>query len=253
MRKFLAILTGGSLLGWAMTASVSVAPSFASPVVRHSTPRNFTPVPNSVVTTAPLAGFLLGDGGLGNGPNDHIDVYDAAGIAHSGATSGRASGDFSLVSSPLSNMLKGWYAVHWNVESTDGHMAGGDDGDWWAFGVGIKTTPLPSKKLRLDGDVKLPSIPANLSGSINGLRTGTRKVSFMKSSATVLTVRIKLIESKVSTLVGAEFDWGVGVDKRMKTAYAIGAVPFPGRYRLTVQANVGSITGLWRTEIVIPS
>ena len=42
-------------------------------------------------------------------------------------------------------------------------------------------------------------------------------------------------------------------DKRMKTAYAIGAVPFPGRYRLTVQANVGSITGLWRTEIVIPS
>lgn len=253
MRKFLAILIGGSLLGWAMTASFLAAPSFASLVVRHSTPRNFTPAPNSVVATAPLAGLLLGDGGLGNGPKDHIDVYDAAGIVHSGATSGRDSGDFSLVSSPLANMVKGWYAVHWNVESADGHMAGGEDGDWWAFGVGVKTMPLPSTKLSLSGDVKLPSIPTNLSGAINGLRTGSRKISFVKSTATVSTVRLKLIKSKVSALVGAEFDWGVGVDKRTKIAYAIGAVPFPGRYRLTVQATVGSISGLWRTEIVFPS
>lgn len=253
LRKFLVILAGGSLLGCAMTASVSATPSFASLVARHSTARNFTPAPNSVVSAAPVAGFLLSEEGLGNGPKDHIDVYDVAGIAHSGAMSGRASGDFSLVSSPLTNMVKGWYAVHWNVESTDAHMAGGDDGDWWAFGVGVKTTPLPLKKLTVTGDVKLPSIPANLLGSINGLRTGSRKISFVKSTAIVSTVRLKLIESKVAALVGAEFNWGVGADKRTKANYAIGAVPFPGKYRLTVQASVGSITGLWRTDFVIPS
>ena len=239
----------GSLLGFVVSAPVRPVPTRAVGVIEHAAARNFTPAPNTVVSGAPIAALLLGDEGVGNGTDDYVDVYDARGVEHSGPTTGRASGDLSLVSTPLATMSRGWYAVHWNVVSADGHMAGGDNGAWWVFGVNVKTVAAPLRRIAFRADVALPTLPPTLTTTLDGVRTGSRTLTFAKTSAVVTTVRWKLIRSSTARLVGAEFDWAVGSDRKTKSTYAIGAVPFPGVYRVTVQANVGSVTGVWRSEL----
>lgn len=251
LHSFRRVLRRGLLLGCVVMASALPTPSFAHSVPLHASARNFTPAANSVVAAAPIAGILLGEEGLGNGPHDFIDVFDARGVTHSGGTSGRASGDLSIMSTPLSAMAKGWYAVHWNAESSDGHMAGGDDGSWWVFGIGTKTVTTATKKLSFGVDVKMSPLPASLSATVNGLRTGSRKLTFAKTTAAVTTVRLTLMKSGVANLVGAQFDWAVGFDTKAKTSYALGALPFVGTYRMTVQGTVGSVTGVWRSEVTV--
>lgn len=250
-RRFGGILGRGSLLGCVMLASVLPTPASARQAPSHASARNFTPAANSVVASAPVAGLLLGDAGIGNGPRDFINVFDSQGIEHSGATSGRASGDLSIMSTTLSAMKKGWYAVHWNAESGDGHMAGGDDGSWWVFGVGTKTVIAATKKLKFNVDVKTSALPISLSASVNGLRSGLRRLTFAKTSVAVAKVRLTLVKSGVRNLVGAEFDWAVGYDKKAKSSYAMGALPFVGTYQVTVQGVVGSVTGVWRSEVTV--
>lgn len=253
LRRSLAILGLGSLLGWVVSASVHPAPTLAFVAPRHATARNFTPAPNTVVSAAPTAALLLGDEGVGNGPDDYIDVFDSAGVERSGPTNGREAGNLSLVSTPLSAVEPGWYTAHWNVESADGHMAGGSDGAWWVFGVRVKTASAPVRRMSLGVDVAASGLPSRLGGEMNGVRVGQRKLTFAKTSATFATVRVKLMKTRVSQLSGLEFDWPVGYDKKAKKFYATGALPFVGTYRFTVQAFVGSITGVWRTEVVVGS
>lgn len=253
LRKSLAILGLGSLLGLSVSASVHPAPTLAFHGRQHATARNFTPAANSVVKSVTAAALLLGDEGVGNGDNDYIDVYDGSGAKHSGRAVGRASGDLSLVSVPLVGMSKGWYAVHWNVESADGHMAGGDNGSWWVFGVNTKTNVAPSAKMKFSVDVAAGSLPTVLTASLNGARTGSRSLTFGRTLAAITTVRLKLMKTSSASLSGAEFDWSVGFDKKTKQYFAIGAVPFPGVYRVTVQGNAGSTTGVWRSEVLVAS
>jgi methionine-rich copper-binding protein CopC len=224
-------------------------------VVQHATVRSFTPAPNTVTKNKPtLAAFVVAEPDRGEGAGDFLRVYDSRGAMVSGSLDARSAETSTVLSTSLSTMATGWYLAHWNVESEDGHMAGGDDGKWWVFGDRVRTTAAAPRSVRFAADVSsLRSV--TVTGRVSGARVGARTVRFGAFNGQIEGVRIRLVSTAVETLRDATVDWIVSKDRSSKRFVASGVFPVAGTYELSAQASVkttgGSTTGVWRTTMVV--
>ena len=152
-------------------------------------------------------------------------------------------------------MKTGWYAAHWNVQSEDGHMAGGDDGSWWAFGVKAVTPSAKTVKITLRATVAVAPLPTTLTVNLNGRRTGIRTLSASVANAQVTSFRFIRNNESPESLRGASFSWPVTYNKKTKLYSGTGVIPFAGSYTLTAQitsTNSGvTRTALWSGDVEI--
>jgi hypothetical protein len=162
-----------------------------------------------------------------------------------------AQGDFSRISAPVTSMNTGWYAVHWNVMSEDGHPMGGDDGAWWAFGVNGKTAKSPTRSLTLRNVSKPSGVPVSLRTSVKGLRVGSRSLTATVKWGTITSVKWTVVNSSITQLNGASFSWPVSCAKKSSVCTAKGIIPFVANYRIDVQISAktkqGRLTSVWST------
>ena len=245
-------LTISFVVTWAVAFG---AIAHAGIVPRHAPVLGAAPIANSNSKTAPLvAAVLIGDADLG-GPNDFLFTYDKAGINHAGAIQTSPVGDATKLSVPLSSMKTGWFASHWNVQSADGHMAGGDDGLWWAFGVKGITRTAATKKITLATPTPVASLPNRISVSVNGLRVGTRTISVVLKTGSITSFKWQRLNETPTTLIGASFPWAVSFQKKTKKFSSSGVIPFPGNYKLTAQITLSrngeSHTALWSAVVAV--
>lgn len=223
--------------------------------VQHAPVLGVDPAANTDVNKIPTsAAVLVGDTSLG-GPDDFLFTYDKAGINHAGAIQTSPVGDATKLTVPLSSMKTGWYASHWNVQSADGHMAGGDDGLWWAFGVKAKTPTAKSVKIKLRASVLVEPLPSSLTVSLNGRRTGMRTLTTSIASARVTSFRFLRTNDSPDSLRNASFTWPVSYNKKTKKYSSTGIIPFAGTYTVTAQitsTNSGvTRTALWSGDVEI--
>lgn len=247
-------LTIAFVLTWAVALS---ATAHAGVMPQHAPVLGEAPIANSNTRTTPrLAAVLIGDAGLG-GPNDFLYTYDRFGKSHSGIIETSAVGEATKLAVPLSAMKPGWYASHWNVQSADGHMAGGDNGLWWAFGVKGTTKAMPMKKVVLTTPTPTAPVPNNITASINGLRVGSRTLSVVLKTGIVTSFKWQRLDATPETLVDATFSWSVALKKKTKTYSSSGVIPFSGQYKVTAQITTdrdgASYTALWSTTVRIAS
>lgn len=224
----------------------------SSVAMAHAPVRGTAPLANQNLKKAPTSVKLLaGEAGLGTSPDDFISVLDASGANHASLLTASAQGDFSLISSPVSSMNSGWYAVHWNVMSQDGHPMGGEDGGWWSFGVKGKTAKAATRKLSFANPSKPTGVPATFSTSLNGLRIGQRTLTAKVKWGTITSVKWTVINSPIAQLQGASFSWPVTCAKKSGVCTAKGIIPFVANYRIDVQISAktqqGRLTSVWST------
>ena len=152
-------------------------------------------------------------------------------------------------------MKTGWYASHWNVQSADGHMAGGDNGSWWAFGIKAVTHRAKTVKITLRASVAVAPLPTTLTVNLNGRRTGIRTLSASIANARVTSFRFVRNDERPESLRGASFSWPVAYNKKTKLYSGTGVIPFAGSYTLTAQitsTNSGvTRTALWSGDVEI--
>jgi methionine-rich copper-binding protein CopC len=245
-------LTISFVITWAVALG---ATAHAGIVPQHAPVLGAAPIANSNAKTAPtVAAVLIGDADLG-GPNDFLFSYDQSGVNHAGTISTSPVGDATKLEVPLSSMKNGWYASHWNVQSADGHMAGGDDGLWWAFGVKGVTRATATKKVTLSTPTPVASLPNKITASVNGLRVGTRTISVALKTGTITSFKWQRLNETPTTLIGASFPWAVSFQKITKKFVSTGVIPFPGSYKLTAQItltrNGESHTALWSSVVAV--
>ncbi len=238
------------VLTWAVALS---ATAHAGVMPQHAPVLGEAPIANSNAKTTPrLAAVLIGDAGLG-GPNDFLYTYDKLGINHAGLIETSPISDATKLAVPLSAMKPGWYASHWNVQSADGHMAGGDDGLWWAFGVKGVTKAMPMKKVVLTTSTPTAPVPNNITASINGLRIGSRTLSVVLKTGTITSFKWQRLDATPATLVDATFSWQVSLKKKTKTYSSTGVIPFAGTYKVTAQITTvregATYTALWTSSV----
>ena len=246
--KLLSLLVAGACIAPATGMSGVTAQR-----IGHAPLQGQTPSPNSNLTMAPSSVALLaGEGGLGHS-GDFINVVDAKGGVHSGAVVISDRENSTLLSTAVTNMAKGWYAVHWNVLSDDGHPMGGENGSWWAFGVKATSKKAPAKKITVRNAVQVTGVPASFVFSMNGVKVGARTLTSTVKWGTVSTMKWSLTRSSIPSLVGAEFSWGATCAKKSHTCTAKGVLPFAGTYQLDVQVQTksaqGSMTSVWSTTV----
>jgi methionine-rich copper-binding protein CopC len=247
-QKFLAIFC----LSWAAVCSTS---AHAGIMPQHAPVLGAAPVANTITKSIPTsAAVLIGDANLG-GPEDFLFTYDKAGINYAGAIQTSPVGDATKLTVPLSSIKTGWYASHWNVQSADGHMAGGDDGLWWAFGVKAKTPTAKSVKITLRSSVPVAPLPDALSVTLNGRRVGMRTLTTSITSARVTSFRFFRTNDTPDSLRNASFTWPVSYNKKTKMYSSTGIIPFAGTYTVTAQitsTNAGvTRTALWSSDVII--
>ena len=223
--------------------------------VQHAPVLGVDPAANTDVNKIPTsAAVLVGDTSLG-GPDDFLFTYDKAGINHAGAIQTSPVGDATKLAVPLSSMKTGWYASHWNVQSADGHMAGGDDGSWWAFGVRAASPSAKTVKIKLRASVPVEPLPSSLTVSLNGRRIGMRTLTVSVANAQVTSFRFIRNNESPESLRGASFSWPVTYNKKTKLYSSTGVIPFAGSYTLTAQitsTNSGvTRTALWSGDVEI--
>lgn len=218
----------------------------------HAPLRATAPMANQNLKKAPVAVELLaGEAGLGSSPDDYITVLDASGANHASSLTSSAQGDFSRISAPVSSMSTGWYGVHWNVMSDDGHPMGGEAGGWWAFGVNGKTTKSPTRKISFVNATKPAGVPAIFSSSLNGLRIGSRTLTATLKWGTLTSLKWSVINSPIIQHNGATFAWAVSCAKKTHVCTAKGILPFVANYRIDAQVSAktkqGQLTSVWST------
>jgi methionine-rich copper-binding protein CopC len=237
-----------------LLAGVLVTSAFgiSSVASAHAPVRGTAPFANQNLKKAPtVVEVLAGEPGLGAHTDDFISVFDAAGINHASSLMTSAQGDFSRISAPVTSMNTGWYAVHWNVMSEDGHPMGGDDGAWWAFGVNGKTAKSPTRSLTLRNVSKPSGVPVSLRTSVKGLRVGSRSLTATVKWGTITSVKWTVVNSSITQLNGASFSWPVSCAKKSSVCTAKGIIPFVANYRIDVQISAktkqGRLTSVWST------
>ena len=227
----------------ALAVPVHVAPA-------HAFVRGVSPVANSNAAKAPtVAMVVMGEEGLG-GPDDSLHVWDAAGINHAGVLAWQTVGADTRFSAPLGSLTAGWYLAGSEVVSSDGHAVSA----WWAFGVNARTAASSTKKVVLTNTAAPVGLPSRMTVSVNGLRTGSRKVVSTATWGAVTNVRwvLKNADAKVA---GAWLDWGVTHDTRKKTDTATGVVPRGGTWTLVVTVRAKSKSGwqvsTWSADVTV--
>lgn len=237
-----------------LLAGVLVTSAFAvsSMASAHAPVRGTAPFANQNLKKAPtVVEVLAGESGLGSHPDDFISVFDASGTNHASRMTASAQGDFSRISAPVSSLKQGWYGVHWNVMSQDGHPMGGDEGGWWVFGVNGKTTKSATRRITLSNPSKPSGVPASVQTSLNGLRVGSRTMTATMKWGTMASLKWIVVDSPIAELKGATFSWSVSCVKRAHTCTAKGIVPFVANYRIEAQiaakTQQGRLTSVWST------
>jgi len=246
-----------TLISLMLLAGALSAPAFGiSAVNAHAPLQGQSPAPNTNIKVAPTSVALLaGEQGIGTNPSDYLSVFDASGANHAGALSATGRDNATLITAPVSAMSNGWYAVHWNVASEDGHPMGGEAGGWWAFGV--KGTTAKSSPFSFTTRNALPptgtkiALPVKLSGN----RKGSQTLTVVTNWGTVYSVKWVLNDPQRETLNGATFTWFSTCKKKTSTCTATGVLPFAGTYTMYVQvisnAKGGSSTALWTSQVAI--
>ena len=235
------------LLAGVLAASAFGISSVAS---AHAPVRGTAPVSNQNLKKAPtVVEVLAGEPGLGTHPDDFIAVFDAVGVNFASSITNSPQGDFSRISAPVSSLKSGWYGVHWNVMSEDGHPMGGDDGAWWAFGVNGKTTKAATRTITLKNASMPAGVPTSLKTSLTGLRIGSRSLTTKVKWGTITSVKWTVINSPITQFVGATFSWPVSCVKKTRVCTAKGIIPFVANYRIDVQISAktpqGRLTSVW--------
>jgi methionine-rich copper-binding protein CopC len=238
-------------LSWAVVFSTTVHAAF----VQHAPVLGVAPAANTNSKITPFsAAVLIGEPNLG-GSQDYLLVLDAKGTNHAGSISTSAVVESTKLTVPLTTMKPGWYAAHWNVQSEDGHMAGGDDGSWWAFGVRAVSPSAKTVKIKLRASVPVEPLPSSLTVSLNGRRTGMRTLTASMANARVTSFRFIRNNESPESLRGASFSWPVTYNKKTKLYSSAGVIPFAGSYTLTAQitsTNSGvTRTALWSSDVEI--
>jgi hypothetical protein len=246
-----------TLISFTLLAGAVCAPAFGiSPVSAHAPLQGQSPAPNTNVKAVPSSVALLaGEQGIGTNPSDYLSVFDALGVNHAGALAATGRDNATLIAAPVSAMSNGWYAVHWNVASEDGHPMGGEAGSWWAFGV--KGTTAKSLPVSFTTRNALPptgtksALPAKLSGN----RKGSQTLAVVNKWGTVYSVKWILNDPQRETLNGATFTWFSTCKKKTFTCTASGVLPFAGTYTMALQVisstKGGSSTALWTSQVTI--
>ena len=238
-------------LSWAVVFSTTAHAAF----VQHAPVLGVAPAANTNSKITPFsAAVLIGEPNLG-GSQDYLLVLDAKGTNHAGSISTSAVVESTKLTVPLTTMKPGWYAAHWNVQSEDGHMAGGDDGSWWAFGVRAVSPSAKTVKIKLRASVPVEPLPSSLTVSLNGRRTGMRTLTASVANARVTSFRFIRNNESPESLRGASFSWPVTYNKKTKLYSSTGVIPFAGSYTLTAQitsTNSGvTRTALWSGDVEI--
>ena len=246
-KKYLTIFC----LSWAVVFSTTAHAAF----VQHAPVLGVAPAANTNSKITPFsAAVLIGEPNLG-GSQDYLLVLDAKGTNHAGSISTSAVVESTKLTVPLTTMKPGWYAAHWNVQSEDGHMAGGDDGSWWAFGVRAVSPSAKTVKIKLRASVPVEPLPSSLTVSLNGRRIGIRTLSASIANARVTSFRFIRNNESPESLRGASFSWPVTYNKKTKLYSSTGVIPFAGSYTLTAQitsTNSGvTRTALWSGDVEI--
>ena len=246
-KKYLTIFC----LSWAVVFSTTAHAAF----VQHAPVLGVAPAANTNSKITPSsAAVLIGEPNLG-GSQDFLLVLDAKGTNHAGSISTSAIVESTKLTVPLTTMKPGWYAAHWNVQSEDGHMAGGDDGSWWAFGVRAVSPSAKTVKIKLRASVPVEPLPSSLTVSLNGRRTGMRTLTASVANARVTSFRFISNNESPESLRGASFSWPVTYNKKTKLYGGTGVIPFAGSYTLTAQitsTNSGvTRTALWSGDVEI--
>lgn len=237
-----------------LIAGVLVTSAFGISTVAsaHAPLRATAPMANQNLKKAPtVVELLAGEAGLGSNPDDYITVLDAAGINHASTLTSSAQGDFSRISAPVSSMTRGWYGVHWNVMSDDGHPMGGESGGWWAFGVNGTTAKSPTRKISFVNATKPSGVPASFSSSLNGLRIGSRTLTATLKWGTMTSLKWTVVNTSIPQHNGATFSWLVSCVKKTHVCTAKGVIPFVANYRIDAQVSAktkqGQLTSVWST------
>ena len=238
-------------LSWAVVFSTTAHAAF----VQHAPVLGVAPAANTNSKITPFsAAVLIGEPNLG-GSQDYLLVLDAKGTNHAGSISTSAVVESTKLTVPLTTLQPGWYAAHWNVQSEDGHMAGGDDGSWWAFGVRAVSPSAKTVKIKLRASVPVEPLPSSLTVSLNGRRTGMRTLTASMANARVTSFRFIRNNESPESLRGASFSWPVTYNKKTKLYSSTGVIPFAGSYTLTAQitsTNSGvTRTALWSGDVEI--
>ena len=246
-KKYLTIFC----LSWAVVFSTTAHAAF----VQHAPVLGVAPAANTNSKITPFsAAVLIGEPNLG-GSQDYLLVLDAKGTNHAGSISTSAVVESTKLTVPLTTMKPGWYAAHWNVQSEDGHMAGGDDGSWWAFGVRAVSPSAKTVKIKLRASVPVEPLPSSLTVSLNGRRIGMRTLTVSVANARVTSFRFIRNNESPESLRGASFSWPVTYNKKSKLYSGTGVIPFAGSYTLTAQitsTNSGvTRTALWAGDVEI--
>jgi methionine-rich copper-binding protein CopC len=224
----------------------------SSVAMAHAPVRGTAPLANQNLKKAPtVVELLAGEAGLGTSPDDYISVLDASGANHASALTTSEQGDFSRISAPVSSMNSGWYAVHWNVLSQDGHPMGGEAGGWWSFGVNGKTAKAATRKFSFVNPSKPTGVPATFTTALNGLRIGQRTLTATVKWGTITSVKWTIVNSPIAQHKGATFSWPVSCVKKTRVCAAKGIIPFVANYRIDVQISAktkqGQLTSVWST------
>jgi hypothetical protein len=191
-----------------------------------------------------MAAIVVGDEGVGNGDDDYITVMSAqSGKTVSGGLAAKSQGGGTLVSTSLTGVTAGWYTVHYNIASADGHMVGGDSGSWFAFGY--KGVTAIVKK-----PVMLSLVPsgggATLKATLNGARVGLRSLTISGFTGTISSVKVKITSMSSQTPV---FDWTSSVNKKTKSAVVSGILPWASvTYKVQIARVIGSATVVYEAS-----
>ena len=244
-----------SLAIFCLSLAVVCSTTANAAFVQHAPVLGVAPSANTNSKTTPTsAAVLIGEPNLG-GSQDYLSVFDATGMNHAGSIATSAIAESTKLTVPLTTMKPGWYAAHWNVQSEDGHMAGGDDGSWWAFGVKAVSPSAKTVKIKLRASVPVEPLPSSLMVSLNGRRTGMRTLTALMTNARVTSFRFIRNNESPESLRGASFSWPVSYNKKTKLYSATGIIPFAGLYTLTAQItstnNGVTRTALWSGDIEI--
>lgn len=246
---------GGSLpktvIG-ALVASITVC--IPGQVSGHAPLRGASPTANTNLGSAPASvQLLVGEPGIGAAPDDYVHVYDSASRDHVSSVSAATRTNDSLVTAPLTGVVPGWYVVHWNIASDDGHPIGGENGSWWAFGVKGVSKKATTRNLVMRNAAPPAGLVKSFKTSVNGLRTGLRTIGVPLKWGTVVLASWTVLDAADPVFEGARFVWGVKCAK--STCTATGIVPRPANYRIDLQVRAktksGTAVSVWSTTVTV--
>lgn len=239
----------------ALAVGVSFASAANAAIPQHAPVQGQSPAPNVNLRKAPTSvGLVAGEPGLG-GDSDYLTVMNAGGQEQQGLLSVTTRENSTVFSVPTPNLSSGWYVVHWNVLSEDGHPMAGDEGGWWAFGVKGTTKKSSSVRLKTSNPSRPSGVPSSLTLSMNGARVGVRTLTATIKWGVIVQTKWILKSSKAAQFTGATFVWGSSCKSKTRICSSTGILPVDGIYDLEIQVraktSAGSTTSVWTGRATI--